>query len=159
MSHEPPLEAPDGILDRQIVCPKMMGWMVDIEREEADRFRHGQEVRRESGIGNDSDERTFGERAGRPSLSTMSRKPSLHSLMGAMSWPRQGNQSTYVEQKSSHSNSFSNSLTRSVVTSGESGGSTTTWMPLTTFVAIGAFNPRRTSSDTAFPKAKERLSA
>jgi hypothetical protein len=79
--------------------------------------------------------------------------------MGAMSWPRQGNQGIYVQQTGSHSNSFSNSLTRSVVTSGEPAGSTTTWIPLTTFVVIGAFNPRRTSSDTAFPKAKERLSA
>jgi hypothetical protein len=50
-------------------------------------------------------------------------------------------------------------LIRSVVTLGESGGNTTTWIPFTTLVAIGAFIPRRTNSDIAFPKAKERLSA
>jgi hypothetical protein len=36
--------------------------------------------------------------------------------VGSVSWPRERNQDAYVQQKGSHSNSFSNSLIRSVVT-------------------------------------------
>lgn len=120
------LEVPDGIRNWQIVSPESMRWMVDVERKELNGRWQCQEVRRESRIRNDSDECAFGKRTGSPALPGSSGKPSLHSVMGAMSWPRKRNQSTYVQQKGCQSNSFSNSLIRSVVTSGESGGRTTT---------------------------------
>src|ERR1700733_13465197 len=103
-----------------------MRWMVNVKRQEANRLGQCQEVCRESWIGHDSNERAFCKRTRRPSVSGISRKPALHSFMGAMGWPCQSDQDVCVQQKSSHYNSFSSSLTRSVVTFGESGGRTTT---------------------------------
>lgn len=126
VAHHAALEVPDGIRNWQIVRPESMRWMVDIERKELNGRWQRQETRRKSRIGNDSEECAFGKRTGSPAPPGISRKPSLHCVMGAMSWPRQRNQSIYIQQKGCQSNSFSNSLIRSVVTSGESGGRTTT---------------------------------
>jgi hypothetical protein len=110
------VETPESILKRQIVRPKSMRWMTDIKSKESNCRWHCQEVRRECWIGHDSDEAAFCKRTSCPALPGIPREPSLHPFVGSVSWPRERNQDAYVQQKGSHSNSFSNSLIRSVVT-------------------------------------------
>src|SRR5277367_2064184 len=114
---------------------------------------------RKSRIRNDSNEGGFSKRAGSPSQIGIASKPNLHLLVRLVAGPCKRDQHVYIQQKRRHSNSDSSSFTRLLVIRRESRGTSNTWIPFTVCVDVGEANPLRTSSDTALPKAKERLSA
>src|SRR5437868_5375477 len=82
----------------------------------------------------------------------------LRFCVGFVLRPEKRNQDVDVGQ-TDHQPSASKLFTCSDVTCGASSGRSNTTRPFTLRVFGGASNPRRTSSDTAFPKAIERVSA
>jgi hypothetical protein len=73
--------------------------------------------------------------------------------------PEQRDQQVGIKKTRGHWPSVSSRRTWSVVTRGDSGGSLKTIRPLRSWDGVGALRPRRTSSETAFPKDKPRAFA
>src|SRR5712664_622527 len=110
-------------------------------------------------VGNNSHEGRLGERAGGPSLTRFPAVPVLYLRVGLMGRPHQGDQHVHVQQEGRHFWSASSSLTFFMFTRGDSGGRSKTCTPFTRRVGRGTVNARRTNSDTALPRASERLAA
>ena len=99
------------------------------------------------------------ERTGCPTLPRIPSKPMLHLCMALLGRPHQRDQHIDIQQKGRHSCSAYSSWTIFVLTRGDSAGRSKTCRPLTERLGGGSENPRRTSSDTAFPSRSDRLSA
>src|SRR5580700_2002816 len=149
---------PKPIPQRDIVSPKLMRDMIEVGSQQAQGFEWQNRFRRKRWVRDDSDESGLSKGTGCPSRFVVSGKPILRDTVVGMTLPRQSDEDVNIEQERRHSSSDSSSLIRLDVIRG-SGATSKTSRPFTMRVGVGARNPLRTSSETALPRAKERLSA
>jgi hypothetical protein len=152
------LKVPNRVPQRNIIGPELMRGMANIGDQQAQCFQWRGGLSRKRPIRDDPDESSLSERARRPARSVIPCEPGLCATVAGMTLPAKRDQDVYIEQERSHSISDSSSLTRSEVIP-ESRGTSKTMSPFTMRVGVGARRPLRTSSETALPKAKERLRA
>src|SRR6516162_4576388 len=127
MSHEPLGERIHRSQKRNVILPEAMRRMAQIGPQQVERIGNSKGVRGEGGVRDDTDKRAFSERAGCPSLSSMTSKPLLDFLVSLMRRPCSRDKNIYIQQEiGAHSSSSSSLRTCSVVTGGDPAGKSTT---------------------------------
>src|SRR5216684_1006719 len=159
MPHQPAGKRLGGRNKTDFVCPETMSGMIQIGAENFQCFRWCYGVAGERRVGNNSDESRLREWASSPSLVRFPAEPILRLQMAFMGGPHQCDEHVDVEQEGAHFWSASSSRTFFMLTRGDSGGRSKTCTPFTKRVGRGTVNARRTNSDTALPRASERLAA
>ncbi len=86
-------------------------------------------------------------------------EPLLRAIVVFVGRPHEGNEKVHIEKRCGHFWSASRARTFLELTLGDCGAKSKTRKPLIERVGRGVVNARRTRSDTAFPRARERLAA
>jgi hypothetical protein len=145
--------------ERGIIGPECMVLGRGIGGQELNGLARLDGIAGEGRVGHNPHESRLGERAGRPPFCAVAAEPSKRHCMILMGRPEQRDQQVGIEEPWGHSPSVSSRRTCSVVTRGDSAGSLNTITPPRSWEGVGALRPRRTSSETAFPKDKPRAFA
>src|SRR5262249_7344934 len=95
----------------------------------------------------------------RPTIFGFICQPALGACMTFVGRPHESDKHIYIEQMYAHSPLASKSRTCLLVIRGESGGRSNTRIPFTNRVGWDALIPRRTSSETALLRPRERFLA
>src|SRR5277367_4018696 len=156
MTHEPGSKLRERHADVDVFDPELMSWMLEAARKNLQSIERRNDLAGKKWIRNDPDKTSLCHGAGRPAVTGVQRKPSLHLRMPLMRRPKQRNQHVNVEQVT-HGKSASSRFTSSDETVSASSGASKTTRPFTVRVFKGALRPRRTSSETALPIASDRF--